>query len=154
MLFYLASYALMTLGAFAVVQLIAGKGERHQSVLDYSGMGYRNPFLSLALAAFLISMARIPATAGFMGKLFLFSAAVKSQFYWLVVIALIASAIGIDYYLRVVVLMFRRESDFSQEAVKVPPAAGLVILVMVLGTFVLGLFPGPLMQIASEVGVF
>ena len=153
-LFYLASYALMTLGAFTVVQLIAGKGEHRQSVLDYSGMAYRNPFLSLALAAFLISMAGIPATAGFMGKLFLFSAAVKSQFYGLVVIALIASAIGIYYYLRVVVLMFFREVESSQTDVRVPTGAGLVILVMVVGTFVLGLFPGALMQIASEVRVF
>ena len=153
-LFYLASYALMTLGAFTMVQLIAGKGEHRQSVLDYSGMGYRNPFLSLALAAFLISMAGIPTTAGFMGKLFLFSAAVKSQFYWLVVIALIASAIGIYYYLRVVVLMFFRESDSSRTDVRVSREAGLVVLVMVLGTFVLGLFPGALMQIASEVSIF
>ena len=153
-LFYLASYALMTLGAFTVVQLVAGKQEHRQSVLDYSGLGYRNPLLSLALAAFLISMAGIPTTAGFMGKLFLFSAAVKSQFYWLVVIALIASAIGIYYYLRVVVLMFFRESGSSQTDVRVPAGAGLVIVVMVLGTFVLGLFPGALMQIASEVRVF
>ena len=153
-LFYLASYACMTLGAFAVVQLIAGKGEHRQSVLDYCGMGYRNPFLSLALAAFLISMAGIPTTAGFMGKLFLFSAAVKSQFYWLVVMALIASAIGIYYYLRVVVLMFFRESDSTQTDVQVSAGVGFVILILVLGTFVLGLFPGPLMQIASEVRVF
>ena len=154
LLFYLGSYFLMTLGAFAVVQLIAGRGERHQSVLDYAGLGYRNPLLALALGVFLISMAGVPATAGFMGKLFLFSSAVKSQLYGLVVIGLIASAIGIYYYLRVVVLMFFREPDSSSRAVGVPTGAALVIAAMALGTLVLGLFPGPLMRIASEVTVF
>ena len=154
LLFYLGSYALMTLGAFAVVQLIGGEGERRVSLEDFRGVGQTHPFLAACLTIFLLSLAGIPATAGFMGKLFLFSAAIQARLYWLVVIALLASAIGLYYYLRVIVLMYMREPGPDASLVEVPVPVGIAIAIMLVGTLCLGLYPGPLLQLASEAAAF
>jgi len=153
-LFYLAAYALMTLGAFAVVQLIGRENERRVLLDDYSGLGYRQPYLAAALSVFLISLAGIPTTAGFMGKLFLFTAAIESHLYWLVLIALLASAIGLYYYLRVIVLMYMHEPATEISAAPVPVAAAVAIGIMLLGTFYLGIFPGTFLRLASEAAHF
>jgi NADH-quinone oxidoreductase subunit N len=149
-LFYLMAYALMTLGAFAVVQVFGRQNEAHVDIHDYAGMGYRYPFLGITLSIFLISLAGIPTTAGFMGKLFLFAAAVESRMYWLVVIALITSAIGLYYYLRIIVFMYMHESDDSSTAIDVPMPIRFVIAVMVAGTLYLGMLPGVFLQMARK----
>lgn len=153
-LFYLAAYALMTLGAFAVVQLVGRDNERRVLLEDYSGLGYRQPFLAASLSVFLISLAGIPATAGFMGKLFLFTAAIESHLYWLVLIALLASAIGLYYYLRVIVLMYMHEPAAEATTASVPVAAAVAIAIMLVGTFYLGIFPGTFLRLASEAAHF
>ena len=154
-LFYLCSYALMTLGAFAVVQRLGEREEKRVNLLDYKGIGFRYPFLAISLSTFLVSMAGIPATAGFMGKLFLFSAALEKEMYWLVILALIASAIGVYYYLRVIVFMFMRSSQGeSRAAVVVPVCSRLTIVTMVIGTLLLGLFPEALLELIRTAEVF
>jgi len=153
-LFYLVSYALMTLGAFAVVQLIGRENEQAVSLEDYSGLAYRQPYLAAALSIFLISLAGIPATAGFMGKLFLFTAAIESHLYWLVVIGLLASAIGLYYYLRVIVFMYMREPGTEGLIVRVPASAAVAIAIMLAGVFYLGIFPGTFLRLASEAAHF
>jgi NADH-quinone oxidoreductase subunit N len=153
-LFYLAAYALMTLGAFAVVQLVGREKERRVLLEDYSGLGYRQPYLAAALSVFLVSLAGIPATGGFMGKLFLFTAAVESHFYWLVLIAVLASAIGLYYYLRVIVLMYMHEPATEISVAPVPVSAAVVIAIMLVGTFYLGIFPGTFLKLASEAAHF
>jgi NADH-quinone oxidoreductase subunit N len=152
--YYLAAYAVMSLGAFTVVQVFARQNERHVAVTDYSGMGFRNPFLSISLSVFLISLAGIPVTGGFMGKLFLFSAAMQNQMYLVVIIGVIASAIGLYYYLRVIVLMYMGEPGAENALVRVPTAAKIAIIVMVLGTFYLGIYPGPFLELVSEAARF
>jgi NADH-quinone oxidoreductase subunit N len=154
-LFYFAAYAMMTLGAFAVVQFIGREQEQRVALEDYAGIGYRHPFLAAALSVFLISLAGIPATAGFMGKLFLFTAAIQSRLYWLVVIALLTSAIGLYYYLRIIVLMYMREPH-KEEAGKLvlPLPAVLTIAIMLGGTLYLGIFPGAVLRLASEAASF
>jgi NADH-quinone oxidoreductase subunit N len=110
-LFYLLAYAFMTLGAFAVVQLVGHKNEKFVEIKDYAGVGYKSPFLGIALSVFLLSMAGIPLTAGFTGKLFLFAAAIDQEMYGLVILAVLASAIGVYYYLRVLVFMYMKEAE-------------------------------------------
>jgi NADH-quinone oxidoreductase subunit N len=149
-LFYLMAYAFMNLGAFAVVQFVANQNERFIEIKDYAGVGFRYPFLGFSLSVFLISLAGIPLTAGFTGKLFLFSAAVQREMYWLVVIAVLASAVGVYYYLRVLVFMYMREADVEVPAVGLPVLARIVIVIMVLGTLYLGVFPGSLLNVVSE----
>lgn len=149
-LFYLLAYALMTLGAFTVVQIVGRQKEQDLSIEDYSGLGYRNPFLSITLSVFLISLAGIPVTAGFMGKLFLLAAAVESQMYWLVVIAVLASAIGIYYYLRVIVYMYMGELKKEEIPITIPTPMRVLIAILVLGTLYLGVLPGAFLSLARE----
>ncbi len=153
-LFYLMAYALMTLGAFTVVQIVGRRGEQHTTIEDYSGLGHRYPFLGIALSVFLISLAGIPATAGFMGKLFVFAAAVRSQMYGLVVIALVASAIGIYYYLRVIVYMYMGEFKKEDIPITISTPMGIILTFMVLGTLYLGILPGILLDLAEEAASF
>ena len=149
-LYYLVAYAFMTLGAFTVVQILGRRDEQYIQIEDYSGIGYRYPFLSVTLSVFLISLAGIPATAGFMGKFFLFAAALESELYGLVVLAIIASAIGIYYYLRVIVLMYMGEFHGEGTLVTIPLSLRIVIAIMVLGTLYLGILPGTFLHLASE----
>lgn len=153
-LFYLLAYAFMNLGAFAIVQLIGRQGEEFVAIEDYAGVGYRYPFLGLSLSVFLVSLAGIPLTAGFTGKLFLFAAAIEREMYWLVVIALLASAIGIYYYLRVLVFMYMRDPEVETPSVRLPMVARVLIVIMVLGTLYLGIFPSSVLNIASEAASF
>ncbi len=154
-LFYLVAYAVMSLGAFAVVQVLAGKSEASQQINDYSGIGFRYPFLAGTLSLFLFSLAGIPFTVGFAGKFFLFAAALEQEMYFLVVIGLIASAIGIYYYLKVIVTMYMRASESPDS---VPMAVPLVIRVMVAAlaaaTVVFGILPGSLLRFAGEAVLF
>ncbi|MBI4444396.1 MAG: NADH-quinone oxidoreductase subunit N [Acidobacteria bacterium] len=154
MLFYLFAYALMNVGAFTVIQVMARDNERFLSISDFRGTARRHPYLSAALASFLVSLAGIPATAGFMGKLFMFAAAIESQHYTLVVIALLASAVGLYYYLRVIVLMYMWEPSDILEPAPVPLSAKIVIAIMIIGTFYLGIYPKPILDLASEAAIF
>jgi len=149
-LFYLLAYAFMNLGAFTVIQLIANRDEQYVAISDYSGLGFQRPGISLALSVFLLSLAGIPLTAGFTGKLFLFAAAIESEMYWLVIIAVVASAIGIYYYLRVLVFMYMKPAETELPAFQMPVVVQVVIAVMVLGTLYLGVLPGSLLRLASE----
>lgn len=149
-LYYLVAYALMTLGAFTVVQIVGRRNEQDILIEDYRGLGYRCPFLSITLSIFLISLAGIPATAGFMGKFFLFAAALQSEMYGLVFLAIIASAIGIYYYLRVIVLMYMSEYHGEGPLITIPFSLRIVIAIMVLGTLYLGILPGTFLHLASE----
>ncbi len=149
-LFYLMAYAFMNLGALIVVQLVGRKNEQTVAIKDYAGLGFKYPGLGIALSVFLVSLAGIPFTGGFAGKLFLFSAAIESGMYWLVVIAVIASAIGIYYYLRVIVFMYMKDPEGEIEAIRIPLAARILLVVMVVGTLYLGILPGGLLNLASE----
>lgn len=149
-LFYLLAYAFMNLGAFTVIQLVGARDEKFVAISDYAGLGFQRPGLCLALSVFLVSLAGIPFTAGFTGKLFLFAAAIQSEMYWLVVIAVLASAIGIYYYLRVLVFMYMKQSESDISAIEMPVVAQVVIAIMVLGTLYLGVLPGSILRLASE----
>ncbi|MBI3940831.1 MAG: NADH-quinone oxidoreductase subunit N [Acidobacteria bacterium] len=141
-LFYTLAYALMNLGAFTVVQLISRQGDQCTSLDDYRGLGRQHRWLAASLSLFLFSLAGIPATAGFMGKFFLFSAAVEQGLFWLVILAVVNSAVAVYYYIRVVVIMFMHEPDPQQAPIDMPAAAAAVIAVAVAGTLLLGVLPG------------
>ncbi|MBI2820588.1 MAG: NADH-quinone oxidoreductase subunit N [Acidobacteria bacterium] len=148
-LFYTLAYALMNAGAFTVVQLVSRRGDNRVLLSDYTGLGQRHRWLAASLSLFLFSLAGIPATAGFMGKLFLFSAAVERGLFWLVILAVISSAIAAYYYIRIVVLMFMREADPAGEPIPTPSGAAAVIILAIVGTLLLGIFPGLFMGAAE-----
>ena len=145
-LFYLASYGAMILGAFAVVMLVSGRGERLQDLADYRGLAVRHPLLGGALALFLLSLAGIPLTAGFISKLAVFAAAFQAGEDWLVILGVVASVVGAFFYLRLVILMYMQERE-SEAVVAVSgdrtraPAAALAVAIPALATIVFGVFP-------------
>jgi NADH-quinone oxidoreductase subunit N len=145
--FYMLTYAVMNLGVFAVVTLISRSNDRRTEIEDYNGIGFRAPALAFALSLFLLSLLGMPLTAGFMGKIMVFRAALDvaktdSRFYWLVVIGVINSAISAYYYLRLIIVMFFRERTSEWLSPRVPASLTLAIILTVLGVFYLGLFPG------------
>jgi NADH-quinone oxidoreductase subunit N len=144
--FYLLAYAVMNLGAFAVVTLIARSGDRRTEIEDYNGIGFTAPALSFALALFLLSLLGIPLTAGFMGKVMVFRAALDQGFVALVVIGVLNTAISVYYYLRLIVVMFFRERSTAWSAPAVPISVALAIIITVLGVFYLGIFPGQVLD--------
>src|SRR5580765_3985297 len=107
--FYLLTYAVMNMGVFAVVTLIARRGDLQTNVDDYNGIGFASPVLAFSLSLFLLSLLGMPLTAGFMGKIFVFSSALKQGYTWLVVIGVLNTAVSAYYYLRLIIVMFFRE---------------------------------------------
>jgi NADH-quinone oxidoreductase subunit N len=141
-IFYLLTYAVMNLGAFAVVQLVARAGDRRTEVEDYNGIGFQSPWLAFALTLFLLSLLGMPPTAGFMGKVMVFRAALDQHYYWLVVIGVLNTAISAYYYLRLIIVMFFRERTTAWNAPRIPASIGLALVITILGVLYLGLFPG------------
>lgn len=140
--FYMLTYAVMNLGAFAVVTLIARGGDRRTEVEDYNGIGFRAPALAFTLSLFLLSLLGLPLTAGFMGKIMVFRAALNAEYYGLVVIGVLNTAISAYYYLRLIIVMFFRERTTEWSAPRVPASVTVALVITVIGVFYLGLFPG------------
>lgn len=141
-IFYLLTYAVMNLGAFAVVQLIARASDRRTEVEDYNGIGFQSPWLAFCLSLFLLSLLGMPLTAGFIGKVMVFRAALNQGYYVLVVVGVLNTAISAYYYLRLIIVMFFRERTTAWSAPPIPASIGLALVITVLGVFYLGLFPG------------
>ncbi len=141
-IFYLLTYALMNLGAFAVVQMIARAGDRRTEVEDYNGIGFQTPWLAFSLSLFLLSLLGMPLTAGFIGKVMVFRAALDQGYYLLVVIGVLNTAVSAYYYLRVIIVMFFRERTTAWNAPRIPASIGVALVITILGVFYLGLFPG------------
>lgn len=140
--FYLLTYAVMNIGAFAVVQLIARSGDRRTSIEDYRGIGFESPVLAFSLSLFLLSLLGMPLTAGFMGKIMVFGSAIEQKYYGLVVIGVLNTAISAYYYLRLIIVMFFGERTTAWSAPRVPASVALALAITVLGVLYLGLFPG------------
>ena len=140
--FYLLTYAVMNLGAFAVVQLIARSGDRRTDIEDYRGIGFESPVLAFSLSLFMLSLLGMPLTAGFMGKILVFGSAIDQKYYGLVVVGVLNTAISAYYYLRLIIVMFFGERTMAWSAPKVPASIAVALVITVLGVLYLGLFPG------------
>ena len=141
-IFYLLTYAVMNMGAFAIVTIIARKGDQQNDVEDYNGIGFSSPVLAFSLSIFLLSLLGMPLTAGFMGKIMVFSAAVNQGYIWLVVLGVLNTAISAYYYLRLIIVMFFRERTAAWEPPRVPASVAVALILTIVGVFYLGLFPG------------
>jgi NADH-quinone oxidoreductase subunit N len=147
-LIYLMLYAFMQLGAFAVLAMMRRRDVMGDELKDLSGLYFRQPFAAVAMLIFMLSLGGIPPTAGFMGKLWLFGAAIDAGWVGLAVIGVANSAISLYYYIRVVVFMWIKE-----EALGSPIAPGLglqtAIAIALAGTLLLGVFPRPVFELAE-----
>jgi len=147
-LFYLAVYLLMNLGAFMVVITVA-KHARGEDIAHYRGLVSRSPFLAVAMAVFLFSLIGLPPSAGFIGKLYLFAAVISERYYWLAVVGVLSSVVSLYYYARVLKAMFL-EGGESEGRLGIPaPALALVALLLV-PTVALGVWWTPLWNLASR----
>lgn len=161
-LFYLVVYAVSTVGVFAVAGLVRDtSGAEITDLRSWAGLGRRQPVTAAAFAVLLLALAGIPLTGGFIAKFAVFSAAVDGGAVWLVVIGVLASAIAASFYVRVIVVMFFRESPVPAGAAGAPdvafaqrPAALAVVGVSVAVTLVLGIVPQPLLDLASAASSF
>jgi len=149
-LFYMLSYAFMNIGAFAVIILIGKKGEPNGNVSDFAGLAFKKPVLAAIFSVFLFSLAGIPPTAGFIGKFYLFSAAIKSGYIGLAVIGVLNSAASVYYYLRVMVFMYMKDSTEDFDWAKMTPSIAICLLVTVAATLVLGVVPGTILELAQK----
>ena len=147
-LVYLLVYTFMQLGAFAVVILLRRTDVAGEELKDFSGLAFRNPFAAFAMLLFMLSLGGIPPTAGFMGKFWLFSAAIDAQFYWLAVIGVLNSAISLYYYVRIVVFMYLKKETIGSEPTS-SPALAVVLGVAVAATLLFGVYPQLLFQLAD-----
>ncbi|MBC7798080.1 MAG: NADH-quinone oxidoreductase subunit N [Pyrinomonadaceae bacterium] len=138
--FYMLTYAVTSLGAFAIVTLLAQRGDRRTDFEDYIGIGFRAPLLSFALSLFMLSLLGLPLTAGFMGKILVFRPALEAGFYLLVIVAVINTAISAYYYLRLIVVMFFRERATDWSMPRIPISLSVALFLAVLGVFYFGIF--------------
>jgi NADH-quinone oxidoreductase subunit N len=152
-LFYLLCYTLMNIGAFAVILAMGRKGELNEDMDDYAGLIHRKPGLALAMALFMLALAGIPLTAGFLGKLYVFSAAVSGGYVWLAALGVINAVISAYYYLRVAARMFFGEPAADAKPVSFSWPLGLTLTLTALATIFFGVYPTPILDfIQSAIG--
>ncbi len=141
-LFYMVAYIFMNIGAFAMIILLCKEGSRGEMLEDFTGLARTHPYHAFAFIVFFMSFAGIPPTAGFVGKLYLFAAAIKSGYIWLAVIGVVNSAISVYYYFRIASVMYMRE-PVGEQVVSPSPPLQAALAIMVAATVFLGLWPGP-----------
>jgi NADH-quinone oxidoreductase subunit N len=148
-LFYLLSYAVTNLGALGIVALLGTSQHQHDELRDFAGLWRSRPGLAALMTLFLLSLGGIPPTAGFIGKWYIFSAAVQEGHYWLAVIGVLSSVVSVFFYLRIVVMMYMTE---GQDAVRprVPGAAAAGLALATVAVLYLGVLPTRVLDIALD----
>lgn len=153
-LFYLAAYTATVIGAFAVVGAVERTDVRSEpadawDLSRLSGLARRRPGLAFVMAVFMLSLAGVPPTAGFIGKFLIFKAAINAQAYGLAIVGVLTSALGAYYYLRVVVYMYMRAPEAGEEgALTLGPALSFALAASAVAVVVLGVGPGPIADLA------
>ncbi len=150
-LFYMLVYVFMNIGAFTVVILVGKQGERNVKVDDYAGLAYKHPLLAACMAIFLFSLAGLPPTAGFIGKFYLFSSAIKGGFIWLAVIGVLNSVLSVYYYLRVIIFMYMKEPKAEFDWLAITPPVILSLTFAVIGVLAPGVVPSYILGLAQSV---
>jgi len=146
---YMLTYIFMTLGAFGVVMLLRRGEVEGDEIEDFAGLAGKNRVAAFAMLIFMFSLAGIPPTAGFIAKFYIFMAAVNVHLTWLVVLAVIFSAVSAYFYLRVVMVMYMKEADDAVQVVA-PPAAVMALAVAAAAVLVIGIYPGPFLDYAQS----
>ncbi len=150
---YLLTYVVTTLGVLGVVTLISSPYNNDgdaEELEDYRGLFWRRPYIASILTAMLLSLAGIPATAGFIGKFYIIAAGVDARQWWLLGAVVLGSAIGLFYYLRLMIIMFMdrdRQQRFEAPLNWAQQTGGYMVLAVTLASFVLGLYPQPFISI-------
>jgi NADH-quinone oxidoreductase subunit N len=150
MLFYLLTYALTSLGAFGVTALVATRDRTNDDLADYAGLSRRQPMLALAMTVFLLSLGGFPPTAGFIGKWYLFSAAVTAGDFGLAIIGVLTSVVSVFFYLRVVVMMYMSDEAATGPMTEPSATSLFALIVPTAAIFYLGILPTRIMDLAIK----
>jgi NADH-quinone oxidoreductase subunit N len=147
-LVYFFFYMIMNLGAFFIIQIVADK-IGSENIEDYNGLGYRTPIIGICMTIFLISLTGLPPTAGFIGKLYVFSSVIDSGYLWLAAVGVINSVISLFYYVRVIKHMFLRTNESSNSKIVFSPSIIIIVLLLTIPTLVFGLYFTPIVEWAN-----
>lgn len=151
-MFYLAAYAVMDLGAFGTVALLSRGGSDLDAVRDYQGIGFSNPWASALLAVCLLSLAGLPPTVGFIGKIIIFKSVVGAGFICLAVIGILTAIVSVYFYLNIIVTMFMRPEEApAGAAVRAGPLGAALSGCILLAVILLGIVPSPLLSLIGRV---
>ncbi|MNO27991.1 NADH-quinone oxidoreductase subunit N [compost metagenome] len=155
---YLVTYVITSLGAFGVITLMSSpyKGRDADALYEYRGLFWRRPYLTAVLTVMMLSLAGIPLTAGFIGKFYIIATGVQSQQWWLVGSLVLGSAIGVFYYLRVMVTLYLIEPNLRRHDAQLhweQKAGGVMLLAIALVAFFLGVYPQPLLTLVQQAGL-
>jgi len=154
-LLYLATYGFTTLGTFAIVTLVRDAGGEVTDLNRWSGLGKRSPLIAAIFTLFLLALAGIPLTSGFVGKFAIFSAAYESGNISVVIAGVLASAIAAFFYIRIVVLMYFNDPQEDGTSVMIPsPVTATAIGICALATLILGIFPQPVINVIDSLAIF
>jgi NADH-quinone oxidoreductase subunit N len=146
-LFYLLAYAVTNLGALGIVALLGSGNREHDELRDFAGLWRSRPALAGLMTVFLLSLGGLPPTAGFIGKWYIFSAAIQEGHYWLAIIGVLTSVVSVFFYLRIVVMMYMTEGSETVRP-RVPAAAVAGLTLATLAVFYLGVLPGRVLDLA------
>lgn len=144
---YMLIYAFMNIGAFAVVIMLRSEGFKGDNITDYEGLSKTHPLAAALMLVFMFSLTGIPPTAGFMGKFYVFMSAINAGYTWVVIIAVMFSAISAYFYLRVVMYMYMKEPKETVQ-LSTSPAIGLALAITVIAVLVIGISPSTVVNIA------
>jgi NADH-quinone oxidoreductase subunit N len=149
-LFYLAAYAITNLAAFGVIALLGARDRDNDELRDYAGLWYSHPGLSALMTVCLLSLGGLPPTAGFIGKWYIFSAAVSAGYYSLAIIGMLTSVISVFFYLRVVVMMYMADRDGEPVQVRITGLGMAALAVSIAAIFYLGVLPTQVLDLAAS----
>lgn len=153
-LIYFFIYMIMNLGAFFIVQLVANK-LNSENIEDYDGLGYRSPVIAVSLTVFLISLTGLPPTAGFIGKLYVFTAVIEAGYIWLAVIGVLNSVVSLYYYVKIIRNMYLRGIENQNNKLVYSPVVIFMVLLLVIPVLILGVYFSPLVDwSAFSSGIF
>jgi NADH-quinone oxidoreductase subunit N len=150
---YIALYTFMTFGAFAIVAMLRKGGLEGEEIEDFTGLAKRHPLGALLMLVFMVSLAGIPPTAGFVGKFYVFMSAVEAGMTWLAVVAVVFAAVSAYYYLRLVMVMYMREPEeltATSPRLVMSPTLSIVLACAVGGVVFFGFYPNPIVQLATQ----
>jgi len=148
-LFYLLAYSVTNLAAFGVIAMLGTRDKANDSLRDYAGLWHTRPALAALMTVCLLSLGGLPPTAGFIGKWYIFSAAVGAGYYGLAIIGMLTSVISVFFYLRVVVMMYMAERDASLAPVRVGGIGMAALAVSIAAIFYLGVLPTQVLNLAA-----
>ena len=150
MLYYLLVYTFMNMGVFAVVTLFVKSNGKGEKISDFKGFGAQHPLYAFFMALFLLALAGVPPTGGFTAKFFILAAAVNAQYYWLAVLGVVATAVALFFYAKVIFYMYMGEPSVAREEIGTGIAGKTVLFISAAGTMIPGVYPAPFMEMAVK----